>query len=89
MFPLGFRLREVDIQADAHWLVSFMNEGLGYFDDETCRLERLQNRFGPKVVTFVSGMIRNPCVWNRPMVIGEPRWNRTIDPLIKSQMLYR
>ena len=48
---------------DRIWLVSFMDYGLGYFDDETCRLEPLANPFGPKVlpmssqrnVTHVSG----------------------------------
>ena len=32
------------------WLVSFMNYDLGYFDHETCRLEPLENPFGPKVL---------------------------------------
>ena len=32
------------------WLVSFMHYDLGYFDDETCRLEPLQNPFGPKLL---------------------------------------
>lgn len=32
------------------WLVSFMHYDLGYFDDETCRLEPLQSPFGPKVL---------------------------------------
>ena len=32
------------------WLVSFMDYDLGYFDDETCRLEPLDNPFGPKVL---------------------------------------
>ena len=31
------------------WLVTFMQYDLGYFDDETCRLEPIQNPFGPKV----------------------------------------
>jgi DNA-binding MarR family transcriptional regulator len=34
------------------WLVSFMDYGLGYFDDETCRLEPIENPFGPKVYAF-------------------------------------
>jgi putative transposase len=34
------------------WLVSFMDYDLGYFDDEACRLEPLENPFGPKVVTL-------------------------------------
>src|ERR1051326_2810324 len=46
------------------WLVTFMDYDLGYFDDETCRLEPIDNPFGPKVlpmspegtVTHVSGM---------------------------------
>jgi putative transposase len=32
------------------WLVTFMHYDLGYFDDETCRLEPLQNPFGPKLL---------------------------------------
>jgi putative transposase len=35
---------------DRIWLVSFMQYDLGYFDDETCRLEPIQNPFGPKVL---------------------------------------
>lgn len=38
-------------QTDEHiWLVSFMHYDLGYFDDEICRLEPLQNPFGAKVL---------------------------------------
>ena len=29
------------------WLVTFMHYDLGYFDDETCRLEPIENPFGP------------------------------------------
>jgi Helix-turn-helix domain len=32
------------------WLVTFMDYDLGYFDDETCRLEPLANPFGAKVL---------------------------------------
>jgi putative transposase len=32
------------------WLVTFMRFDLGYFDDETCRLEPIDNPFGPKVL---------------------------------------
>ena len=32
------------------WLASFMHYDLGYFDDETCRLEPLRNPFGPKLL---------------------------------------
>ena len=35
---------------DQIWLVSFMNYDLGYFDEETCRVEPLANPFGPKVL---------------------------------------
>jgi putative transposase len=38
-------------QVDDHlWLVSFMHYDLGYFDDETCRLEPIANPFGAKVL---------------------------------------
>ena len=54
-------------QADEHiWLVSFMQYDLGYFDDETCRLESLQKPLRSKSVTCVSGINRYPCVWNGP-----------------------
>jgi putative transposase len=32
------------------WLVSFMHYDLGYFDHVTCRLEPIENPFGPKVL---------------------------------------
>jgi putative transposase len=32
------------------WLVTLMHYDLGYFDDETCRLEPIENPFGPKVL---------------------------------------
>jgi putative transposase len=38
-------------QVDDHlWLASFMRYDLGYFDDETCRLEPIANPFGPKLL---------------------------------------
>jgi putative transposase len=38
-------------QVDEHtWLVTFMQYDLGYFDDETCRLEPIENPFGPTVL---------------------------------------
>jgi putative transposase len=40
-------VREV---SDEIWLVSFMQYDLGYFDAETCRLEPIDNPFGPKVL---------------------------------------
>jgi len=37
-------------QVDDHlWLASFMHYDLGYFDDQTCRLEPIANPFGAKV----------------------------------------
>ena len=39
---------------DRIWLVRFMDYDLGYFDDETCRLEPLANPFGPKVLPMSS-----------------------------------
>ena len=35
---------------DRIWLVSFMQYDLEYFDDETCRLEPIENPFGPKLL---------------------------------------
>ena len=36
------------------WLVTFMHYDLGYFDDETCRLEPIENPFGPKLLPLRS-----------------------------------
>ena len=36
------------------WLVTFMHYDLGYFDDETCRLEPIENPFTPKVLPMSS-----------------------------------
>jgi putative transposase len=35
---------------DRLWLVTFMQYDLGYFDSETCRLEPIENPFGPKLL---------------------------------------
>jgi len=38
-------------QVDDHlWLVTFMHYDLGYFDDETCRLEPIADPFGPRLL---------------------------------------
>ena len=38
-------------QVDDHiWLVSFMHYDLGFFDDDTCRLEPAPSPFGAKVL---------------------------------------
>jgi putative transposase len=34
------------------WLVSFMQYDIGYFDLEACRVEPMENPFGPKVLTM-------------------------------------
>ena len=36
------------------WLVTVMQYDLGYFDDETCRLEPIEHPFGPKVLPMSS-----------------------------------
>jgi putative transposase len=36
--------------AERTWLVTFMRYDLGYFDDETCRLEPIDNPFAPKLL---------------------------------------
>jgi putative transposase len=35
-------------------LATFMQYDLGYFDDETCRLEPIENPFGPKLLPIRS-----------------------------------
>ena len=40
-------IKEVD---DGVWLVSFMHYDIGFFDDESCRLEPATNPFGAKVL---------------------------------------
>jgi len=40
-------IKEID---EGIWLVSFMHYDLGYFDDETIRVEPIENPFGPKVL---------------------------------------
>jgi putative transposase len=37
-------------ELDDIWLVSFMDYDLGYFDMETCKLEPLDNPFGPRLL---------------------------------------
>ena len=44
-------IREV---ADQIWLVSFMQFDLGYFDEEECRVEPIDNPFAPKVLPMSS-----------------------------------
>ena len=44
-------IKEVD---DKIWLVSFMDYDLGYFDEQTCKLEPLENPFRAKVLPMSS-----------------------------------
>jgi hypothetical protein len=52
--PLDGPGKEVD---DGIWLVSFMHYDLGNFDLEQKTLQTLDNPFGPKSVTRVSGTL--------------------------------
>jgi len=43
-------------EMDEHiWLVTLMDYDLGYFDDETCRLEPIENPFGPMKLVGMTG----------------------------------
>jgi putative transposase len=44
-------IREIE---DRIWLVSFMSFDLGYFDEDSCRVEPLDNPFGSKVLPMSS-----------------------------------
>jgi hypothetical protein len=46
--------RRVTQVGDRIWLVKFMRYDSGFFDDETCRLEPIENPFGPKLLPFCS-----------------------------------
>jgi putative transposase len=48
------------------WLVTFMHYDLGYFDDETCRLEPDPESLRSESVTDVRGMNCHPCDRNGP-----------------------
>jgi putative transposase len=49
------------------WLVTFMRYDLGYFDDETCRLEPIENPFTPKLLPMSqAGMKCYLCLRNGP-----------------------
>ena len=37
---------------DKIWLVSFMQYDIGYFDEETCRVEPINNPFNTKLYTI-------------------------------------
>ena len=66
---------------DQTWLVSFLDVDLGYFDNESGRVEPGSNPFMPdKVLTM--------CPENTPRKIGAPGEIRTPDRLVRSQVLY-
>ncbi len=44
-------IKEVE---DKIWLTSFMDYDLGYFDEQTCKLEPLENAFGAEVLPMSS-----------------------------------
>ena len=44
--------------SDDIWLATFMDYDIGYFDDETCRLEPIENPFGPKVLPMSPEYLR-------------------------------
>ena len=48
MLPVS--LAALPTPATLRLIVSFMQYDLGYFDDETCRLEPVDNSFGSKVL---------------------------------------
>jgi hypothetical protein len=52
---VGQRVEPLFVAArDRIWLVTFMHYDLGYFDDETCRLEPIANPFGPTLLRMSS-----------------------------------
>jgi hypothetical protein len=54
-------------QLDDHfWLVSFMHYELGYFDDETCRIEPIANHSAQRCY---------PCARYKPSPVC-PEWTR-------------
>jgi len=40
----------VTLVGERIWVVTFRQYDLGYFDDERCRLEQIENPFGAKVL---------------------------------------
>jgi hypothetical protein len=52
---------------DRIWQVSLMDYALGYFDDETCRVEPIKKSVRLESVTHVPGM---NCLRVRPLRVG-------------------
>ncbi len=59
---------------DRIWLVSFMDYDPGYFDDDTCRVEPIENPFGPKVLPMCPVRTRRPSACARELAerVGPP-----------------
>ena len=68
------------------WLVTCMQYDLGYFDDETCRLEPIEHPFGPKLVTYPLGINCHLSAQNRPRENGSSGWTRTSNPPVNTLM---
>jgi putative transposase len=81
--------------AEHIWLVTFMEYDLGYFDDETCRLEPIDDPFGPRLlpmspewtesvwtesVTPPLGIECYPSDQKGPKEVGSSGWIRTSNP---------
>ena len=64
--PIGLGVRQVD---EHIWLVTFMHYHLGYFDDETCRLDDREPVWSSPV-TYISGIIRDPSNRKGPKRFG-------------------
>ena len=71
------------------WLVTFMDYDLGFFDDETCRLEPIDNPFAPETVTHVSGINCYPCDRNGPKLTGGEAGIRTLRPRLSNLVMAR
>ena len=58
--------------SDGIWLVRFVSYDLGFFDDETCRLESAHNPFEPKVSPMSSADLETmyPGRTNEKVVAG-------------------
>ena len=49
-------IKEID---DKIWLVSFMHYDIGYFGEETCEFEPLDNPFGSKALPMSPARTKN------------------------------
>jgi hypothetical protein len=78
-------IKEVD---EAIWFISFMHYDLGYIDLDQRVLQPLDNPFDPGLShNFMYVSVTNVLRAGR-MNIGERGGTRTLDPMIKSHVLY-